>query len=236
MKYLNKHLLFGLLLASAVACGDDSGDGNVTADADTTPDFDAAPPPVTMRILTAPISGHHQSGSTDPIVDAEATLVTTENGASIHFSTAGLVDGNVYTLWWVILNNPEMCAETPCGFNDIFVNFVATGADLVQAGNGKVIDAAGDQVFSAYLPKGDLPKGWFDTGFTNPMGADFAIILNNHGPAIDGEVGNMTNSYRGGCTDASVPPPFPDKGKLDGNVGPNTCVLTHEALFQQKGL
>ena len=235
MKNLKNSLLIGLLIASAAACSYD-GDGNTVA-ADANHDHpDAGASAVAMRMLTAPISGHPQSGSTDPIAGAEATLVTTADGASIHFSTAGLTDGNVYTLWWVILNNPEMCAETICGFNDIFVNFVATGADLVQAGNGKVIDAVGDQVFSAYLPKGPLAKGWFDEGFTNPMGADFAIILNNHGPAIDGEVGNMTNSYRGGCTDASIPPPFPDKGKLDGTVGPNTCVLTHEAMFQRKDL
>jgi hypothetical protein len=235
MKYLQNSLLIGLLVAFAAACSD--GNNGEIPDRDHVdaghdqPDADIPVPAVTVIVQTADIGGHPQSGNTDVIAANGATLTRTEGGASIHFSTSGLVDGDVYTLWWVILNKPEMCTDDPCGFDDTFVNQLVTGADVVQAGYGKVVDATEDQIFSAYLPKGDLAKGWFDEGFTNPMGAEIFMILNSHGPAIDGEVGDMTSSYRGGCTDASIPPPFPAKGKLDGKVGPNTCVLSQEAPF-----
>jgi len=46
-------------------------------------------------------------------------------------------------------------------------------------------------------------------------------------------VANQISTFRGGCTDASLPPPFPATAKADGLPGPNTCRLYQFAIFQQ---
>jgi hypothetical protein len=43
----------------------------------------------------------------------------------------------------------------------------------------------------------------------------------------------MLNTYRGGCSDDSLPPPFPDSAKADGEAGPNACRLIQDAVFMQ---
>jgi hypothetical protein len=44
----------------------------------------------------------------------------------------------------------------------------------------------------------------------------------------------MLQSYRGGCTDESLPGAFPDTAKNDGIPGPNTCQLFQDVIFQQR--
>jgi hypothetical protein len=46
----------------------------------------------------------------------------------------------------------------------------------------------------------------------------------------------MLNTYRGGCSDESLPPPFPDTAKSDGEPGPNTCRLVQFTVFQQDSM
>ena len=62
--------------------------------------------------------------------------------------------------------------------------------------------------------------------------AEIHLVVNDHGPAIPGMVDEMLHTYRGGCTDDSLPPPFPATAKSDGAPGPNTCRLYQSATFQ----
>ena len=41
----------------------------------------------------------------------------------------------------------------------------------------------------------------------------------------------MIQTYRAGCTDASLPGIFPPTAKSDGEPGPNSCQLYQVAVF-----
>jgi len=86
----------------------------------------------------------------------------------------------------------------------------------------------------AQLPAGDVENNpWFGNGFTNPTGAEIHLVINDHGPLIPEMADTMLNSYRGGCTDESLPGSFPETAKADGEPGPNTCALVQATIFQQ---
>jgi hypothetical protein len=87
--------------------------------------------------------------------------------------------------------------------------------------------------FTAFLPVGEVVEGWFGNGLTNPLGAEIHLIINDHGEVIPEMAANMLNTYRGGCSDDSLPPPFPDSAKADGESGPNPCRLIQDAVFMQ---
>jgi hypothetical protein len=96
-----------------------------------------------------------------------------------------------------------------------------------------VAGSDGSASFAGFVSAGELPDGWFGNGFTNPLGAEIHLVLNDHGPTIPELVSNMLQTYRGGCTDESLPPAFPETAKADGIPGPNTCRLYQVAIFQQ---
>ena len=90
----------------------------------------------------------------------------------------------------------------------------------------------GAAVFSGSLPAGAWSNSWLGRGLISPYGAEIHLVLNDHGPAIPDILDNMLHSYRGGCTDASLPPFFPATAFADGIPGPNTCRLYQVAVFQ----
>lgn len=98
---------------------------------------------------------------------------------------------------------------------------------------GSVANTSGEAGFVAALEAGAVPGGWFGNGLTDPMGADVHLILMDHGPAIPGLLAEQVSTLRGGCTDESVPPPFPAVAHADGTPGPNTCRLVQVAVFEQ---
>lgn len=182
--------------------------------------------------LQSSVSWHAQSG-TGPVEGAYATLNTNANGASFTFHATRLNPGHVYTVWFVAINAPENCATSPCtAAADVLGNTEGVQANITY-GAGHVVGASGQATFAGFIPAGAMPDGWFDNGFSNPLGAEIHLVLNDHGPMIPGLVSNMLHTYRGGCTDASLPPPFPPTAKADGIPGPNTCRLYQVAIFEQ---
>ena len=176
---------------------------------------------------------HASRNAATPVVPgAEARLVTNNAGASVAFNTRELAAGHAYTLWLVVINAPENCAGDPCTSADILINTAAVQADVTY-GAGHVVGRHGSGTFAGHLSIGNLPGSWFGNGFTNPRGAEIHLVLNDHGPVIQGMVANLIRTYRGGCTDASLPPAFPATAKADGIPGPNTCQLYQVAIFQQ---
>ena len=182
---------------------------------------------------TSAIKVHASRDASMPVVPgAQATLVTNDAGATFAFMTKELAAGHAYTLWVVVVNAPENCASDPCSPADILFNTTAVKAD-VTFGAGHVVGQAGNGTFAGHLATGSIPNSWFGNGFTNPRGAEVHLVLNDHGPAIPDMVSNMIRTYRGGCTDASLPPPFPATAKADGIPGPNACQLYQFAVLQQ---
>ncbi|MCI0712539.1 MAG: hypothetical protein L0154_20450 [Chloroflexi bacterium] len=188
---------------------------------------------VSVQHTSAVVRSHPSQGDVRDIAGAQAELFATEDGLMVHFQTTELEEGHVYTLWVAIVNNPENCQATPCAAPDVLTNDNNTNAEVTY-GDGILVGPDHRMEFSAFLPAGDVNEPWFTYGVTNPLGAQVHAVINDHGPLIPELATSMLNSYRGGCADESIPPPFPDSAKADGEPGLNTCRLIQVAIFQQE--
>jgi hypothetical protein len=181
-----------------------------------------------------PMRWHTQTGlphGTPVAAAAVAKLVRTENGVSYAITTGMLQPGHAYTVWLVVVNYPEACAASPCSAGDIITN-PATDAQVTY-GTGHVVGMSGRAGFGGTQRKGPIPEGWLpDQGLDEPLGAEVHLVINDHGPTLDGYMPEQIHTYRAGCTDASLPAIFPDTAKADGTPGPNTCRLTQFVVFQ----
>ena len=179
----------------------------------------------------------HMATETAParsIAGSNATLRTDEDGALMTLHTSELAPGHVTTAWWVIMTNPTACSATPCTAEDVIGRADDVGTQIVYA-DGVVNSEHGTASFTAYLPTGKVADGWYDQDFPDPQNAEIHLVLNDHGPLIADMAASMLSSYRGGCSDDSLPPPFPDTAKADGQPGPNQCLLIQDAIFMQTG-
>jgi hypothetical protein len=187
-----------------------------------------------VKITSADVFTHPSQGDVQMVEGAQATLFTTEVGATMSFRTDLLEDGHVYTAWWVIVNNPEACSATPCPTSEILGTSDLLQTEVTQA-DGILVSEEGAMEFAGFLAVGDVDvdEAWFGNGVTNPMGAEIHIVINDHGLLIPDMADTMLNTYRGGCQDEGLPPPFPPTAISDGEAGPNTCRLVQFAIFQQ---
>lgn len=182
---------------------------------------------------TTVVMTHPSQGDVVEIAGSNASLTSTPEGASMTVKTSHLSPGHAVTAWWVAINRPENCATAPCTSKDVLNNTDVVKAEVTYAG-GQIIGENGEASFSWQLPAGEAPNPWFGHGFTNPLGAEVHIVLNDHGPVIPEIRENMLSTYRGGCTDESLPAAFPATAKADGQPGPNTCRLFQVVIFQQQ--
>lgn len=187
-----------------------------------------------IQVTHADVFTHPSQGDVQQVEGAEAILYTTEEGAAMSFHTDGLEENHVHSAWFVIVNNPSACANSPCTGGDVMTNSDAIEAEVVQADSILVSSDASMQ-FSGFVAPGTIESDnvWFGNGFTNPTGAEIHVVINDHGSLVDGMAATMLNTYRGGCKDDSLPPPFPETAIRDGEAGPNSCRLVQYAIFQQ---
>ena len=178
------------------------------------------------------ITTHRLRGEVKPVPNTTAKLMTDDRSASLIFDTAELVPGNAYTAWWVIVNNPAACENIPCTPADVLGRTDTIKADMTYA-TGQIANDQGRAIFEATLTLGDLPNGWFGNGFSNPRGAEFHVVLHDHGPVIDELKDEMLSTFRAGCTEESIPVAFPPTAFADGTPGPNECIHYQLAIFQQ---
>ncbi len=180
---------------------------------------------------TVAVKWHAQSGLSGPVAhDATATLVRRANGVSFQLRTENLRPGHAYTVWFVAVNNPSACAVFPCTGPEI-IQKAATNSQVTY-GAGHVVGGSGQATFAGAFQAGPLTDGWLaGRGLDNPLGAEIHLVLNDHGPVIQGLVSEMIHTYRAGCTDVSLPGIFPASAKADGTPGPNTCQLYQVAIF-----
>lgn len=178
---------------------------------------------------TVPVGWHPQSG-TGLVAGATATLVRQPNGVSFRLQTSNLNPGHAYTVWFVVINNPDACSATPCSGPDILLN--SATQSQVTYGAGNIAGGNGTGAFGGAFRAGPV-DGWLPNGFLgDPMTVDIHLVLNDHGPALAAYMPGMIHTYRGGCSDASpFPTIFPATALADGEVGPNTCRLYQAAVF-----
>lgn len=185
-----------------------------------------------LHTYEKPLETHPSQGEVRVIEGTRAELMTSFKGAVASIHTKTLTPDHVYTLWWVVINEPAACATMPCTAPDILENTEAVQADIAY-GDGIIAGEDGEGVFNSILPKGDMKGSWFSRGFLNPEGAEIHLVLNDHGPLLPSQAHSMVHSYRGGCTTESIPPAFPETAATDGVPGPNTCALVQVVVFQQ---
>ena len=180
---------------------------------------------------TAPVMWHPQTGLSGSVApDAQATLVRRPDGVSFGIRTEQLRPHHAYTVWFVVINNPSACAATPCSGPDILLN-PATDSQVTY-GAGHISGGSGRAGFAGSFQAGAI-DGWLpDGGLWDPMTAEIQLVLNDHGAKLPAYMPEMTHTYRAGCTDASLPPIFPDTARADGTPGPNACQLYQVAVFQ----
>jgi hypothetical protein len=186
-----------------------------------------------VRTFDRHVETHPSRGEVQIIEGASARLMTTEEGAFVHISTHELNPGHVYTLWWVVFNDPAACQTSPCTGADAVIHTALTQADVTYGG-GIIAGDDGSGIFNSYIAAQELPNAWFGNGYHNAMGAEIHLVINDHGMLIPEMATTMLQSYRGGCTDESLPGAFPDTAKNDGIPGPNTCQLFQDVIFQQR--
>jgi hypothetical protein len=129
-----------------------------------------------------------------------------------------------------VINNPAVCEASPCEPPDVLKRTAEIQADIGYA-DGVIVGEDGTARFAAFQRAGELRNGWFGNGLRNPEGAEIHLIVNDHGPLLPELGAEMVTTYRGGCTDESIPAAFPDIAKADGAPGPNTCRLLQAAIF-----
>jgi len=181
-----------------------------------------------------PVRWHMQSGNPhgSPVgPGATAQLVRTDQGISYSIDTEQLLPGHAYTVWVVVINNPAACSASPCSPPDILLT-PATDAQVTY-GTGHAVGESGEAGFGGTLRRGPIPQGWLpDQGLDDPLGAEVHFVVNDHGPMLAEFMPGMIQTYRTGCTDASLPAIFPASAKADGTPGPNTCRLRQVAVFE----
>jgi hypothetical protein len=204
------------------------------ADTDTTPlspSTQVATSPMVSRTHTT-VSWHAQQaalGRTGLVAGASASLVRNAHGLSYRFGTRSLTPG-AYTLWLVVIGNPDACAASPCTATDIFNEGTRS---QVRFAAGHVVGGSGKATFAGSVNVGIL-SGWLaDRDFDDPMDVEVHLVVNDHGPMLPEYMPGMIQTYRGGCSDASpFPAIFPPTALADGAPGPNTCRLSQVAIFQ----
>jgi len=189
---------------------------------------------VEAKLYTKVVETHPSQGDVREIEGSEAILLSTSKGVFASLETSELTPGNAYTLWFVAINNPEACENTPCKGSDVLGMSDEVQSD-VGYGDGLIAGEDGSGTFTTHREKGEIPQAWIGTGLLTPKTAEIHLVVHDHGPLIDGREAEMIGTFRGGCTEESLSKMAPDTARADGEPGPNTCKLVQDVIFMQSG-
>jgi len=187
-------------------------------------------PAIADPVREVTVRTHPSQGEVSQVADASARLLTDPTGAHVSMQTNGLMPGNVYTLLMAVINKPGACPVLPCTPKDVLGRSDTVLSDVAYAG-GVVATRNGHANFDYYQPLGQFQQGFFENGLSTTEGVEIHLILNDHGPLIEGREFEMLTSYRGGCSDESIPGPMPLTARAQGQSGPNTCRMVQFAQF-----
>lgn len=135
----------------------------------------------------------------------DSNLTRTEGMVLATVEAAGLTPGDVYTVWWVVFNNPTACSDA-CGEDDIFLggdpanglNLAQVTAAKIGVGNatGSVAKADSSAEFGAVLKRNDtsgahqilFPAGLDGGALLVASGndAEIHLVIQSHGQARGG--------------------------------------------------
>ncbi|NNE82076.1 MAG: hypothetical protein HKN18_17540 [Silicimonas sp.] len=185
-----------------------------------------ADPAETSKVIT-----HPSQGDKTVVEGATARLVRHDTGIFASFETKGLTPGHAHTIWFVVINEPAKC-ETPnaCTSKDVLKRSDIVKSD-VTGGAGVVVGEDGTASFTWHQSEGDIADGWFVDGLVEADHAEIHLVINDHGPLLEGREAAMLSTYREGCAEDTIPGPMPATARASGSEGPNTCRLLQVAIF-----
>lgn len=114
-------------------------------------------------------------------------------GLGITAGTAAAQEGDerdALTLWWVVFNNPQHCATSPCDLSDLSTPpvrgsvFYASGALTDEAGRATFVAPLYDTVpgrFQQHDPEETAPIA--GPGLVDARTAEIHVVVRSHGPA-----------------------------------------------------
>jgi hypothetical protein len=139
-----------------------------------------------------------------PTKEGTSKLVRTADFVEYTINTTGLPTG-AYTVWMVVINDPENCNTSPCTVDDVFLHTAEVDGSVFWTA-GALVGASGHGYFSARVQNGYFPTdadqiAWPGSGLQDPLGAEFHLIVKYHGPASsDPEVlYEQTHTLLGSC-------------------------------------
>lgn len=138
---------------------------------------------------------------------SNSTLIRNVHGVIGTLDLAQQLPNQATTMWWVVYNNPQYCASTPCTFDD-FAN------EQVEASffnvTGRVSDRFGHVSLHGVVtadsgrPGPAAPEG-IGPGLLNPMQAEVHLASRTHGRDADtlADLGELETAlstlFGGGC-------------------------------------
>lgn len=158
------------------------------------------------------------------VENADSQLTRFANGVTTVINTSGLDAGSVYTLWWVIFNEPENCSGGVCNMDDIFqlnedgsivrdeVGNRALNMDGLQAANISIQHASGTFTadgslsLSASLGLGDVPGIIVGPGLLDAHKAEIHLVVRTHGAKLADAFNAQVSTFGGGCEPIDAAP------------------------------
>ena len=118
----------------------------------------------------------------NPVTVGNAQLVRNDNGVTCVIHTSGLIAGDVYSVWWIMLDE-----------------------GLVYNAAGGIAGDDGTATFAGHASTG--PVGPEDGSvvlsggsFDNPRGDTVVLIIRHHGPPVPGHIDEQMGTFGGQCS------------------------------------
>lgn len=181
--------------------------------------------------ITKPMSWTRGSGMTPgPVEGTSVVLEKGPFGVAMAIKSSGLTPGDVVTVWWVAIQNYQVCEAIPCTPIETMSEGTDSDSVVTLAASG-VVAEDGTISLASYLPKGKVEGNFFDTTFHSPETAEYHLPIHNHGPLDPNIAEEMLTSFRAGCTDESLPEYYPQTALSDGAKGNFSCKTVQVAAF-----
>lgn len=151
-------------------------------------------PPIAAADGAFQASNVHIFGTDTPIAGA-ATLTRDDDSIEVRGALSGVEKKAVYSVWWVIFNNPAGCSgggEGVCAPSDVYPGNMTADVAVLNA-SGFITGTDGTAYFGGELDEGAPPAGLAGPGkgfgqLNDAMGAEVHLVIQSHGTPVPGTV------------------------------------------------
>ncbi len=154
----------------------------------------------------------YEMGTDAQIRNAYSRIIRKERGVMGEFRSPGLNPSEVYTLWMIIFENPELCSDGQCGSDDIVDSngklMVNPDGSIGTPGvnvsslwvDGTISDPIGRAAFRIRVEKNQAPgEVLYGPGLTDPIGSEIHFVARTHGERLPGRINEQLSTLAGGC-------------------------------------